>query len=217
MILEKERIVVADAGRELLSSRLTVATGGNVSLCNREAGLIAITPSGMDYKRLKPDDVCVVDLEGEQVDGRRVPSSETPMHSMILRERSEYNALAHTHSPYCTAFSMLGEPIPAVHYLMPLMGNEIPVADYATYGTEAMGPAIIRVMEFANTVLIRSHGLMAAAKTLNDAVNLSRIAEYIAHSYYLARSLGEPEVLPPEELDNLRSQFAKYGQVGKPP
>jgi len=73
MMLEKERVMLADAGRELLSTGLTVATGGNLSLCKREEGLVAITPSGMDYRTLRPDDICVVHLQGKRVEGFRVP------------------------------------------------------------------------------------------------------------------------------------------------
>jgi len=213
MILQKEREIVAEAGRELLSSGLTVATGGNLCLCNRRQGLVAITPSGMDYRKLKPADICVLNLKGRRVDGRRVPSTETPMHLCVLRARPEFNALVHSHSPYCTAFSILKQPIPAAHYLIPLMGNLIPVAPYATYGTEAMGPAALKAMEESRVVLLPYHGLIAGGATLDQAMNLSRIAEYIAQSYYLARTLGKVRLLPLRELDNLRDQFSRYGQV----
>jgi L-fuculose-phosphate aldolase len=216
MILQKERTLVAEAGRELLASHLTVATGGNVSLCNRPKRLVAITPSGMDYRKLKPADICVLNLDGRQVDGRRVPSTETPMHLGILRAHPEWQALVHSHSPYCTAFSILGESIPAVHYLMPLLGNSIPVAEYATFGTAAMGPAALRALQSSRAALLPYHGLIVAGATVAQALNLSRIAEYIAHAYYAARSLGAPQPLPPEELDRLRDQFSRYGQVKKP-
>jgi L-fuculose-phosphate aldolase len=213
MILQDEREVLAEAGREVLGAGLTVATGGNLSVCDRKKGLIAITPSGMDYKKLKAADICVLDMQGRQVDGRRVPSSETPMHLCILRARAEFNAIVHTHPPYCTAFSILREAIPAIHYLIPLMGNDIPVAEYATYGTEAMGPAALRAMESSTAVLLPNHGLIVAGATLDYAVSVSNIAEYIAQAYSIARSIGKPHVLPDEELDNIREQLKRYGQV----
>ena len=116
---------------------------------------------------------------------------------------------------YCTAFSILKEPIPAIHYLIPLMGNLIPVAPYATYGTKAMGPAALKAMRKSRAALLPYHGLMAGGATLDQAMNLSRIAEYIAQSYYLARTLGKIRPLPLKELDNLRDQFSRYGQVKK--
>jgi L-fuculose-phosphate aldolase len=216
MILQRERKWVAEAGRELLGSGMTVATGGNVSVCNHEKGLLAITPSGMDYRKLAPSDICVLDLKGRQVEGRRVASSETPMHLSIYRAHTEVKSVVHTHPPYCTAFSILREPIPAVHYLVPLMGNEIPVAEYVTYGTEAMGPAALRALKNSKAVLLANHGLIVAAATLDLALSLSRIAEYVAQAYYLARSIGTPHVLPPAELDDLRDQFTRYGQVKRP-
>jgi L-fuculose-phosphate aldolase len=216
MLLLRERKLVAEAGRALLGSGLTVATGGNVSICHRAKKLVAITPSGMDYSKLTAADICVLDLEGRQVEGCRVPSTETPMHLCLYRARPGDDAVVHSHSPYCTAFSILREPIPAVHYLIPLFGNEIPVADYATYGTDAMGPAALRALQSSRAALLANHGLIVAGTTLDHALNLSRIIEYIAQAYYLARSLGTPHVLPMLELDNLRDQFTRYGQVRPP-
>ena len=215
MILQEERKQVAEAGRELLGAGLTVATGGNVSLCNRKKGLLAITPSGMDYRKLTAADICVLDLTGRQMEGHRVASSETPMHLALYQAKPDVQSVVHTHPPYCTAFSILREPIPAVHYLIPLMGDEIPLAEYATYGTEAMGPAALRAMTKSKAALLANHGLIVAAATLDLALSLSRIAEYIAQSYYVARMLGTPHVLPPAELDKLRDQFTRYGQVKK--
>jgi L-fuculose-phosphate aldolase len=213
MLLQKERELLAAASRELLESGLTVATGGNISLCNREENLIAITPSGMDYRKLEAADVCVLDFQGRQVDGTRVPSTETPMHMSLLAARPDDTAVVHTHSPYCTAFAILREPIPAVHYLVPLIGNEIPVAEYVTYGTDGMGPAAVHAMKSSRAALLANHGLVVAGATLEMAMNLSQIVEHIAHTYYLARSIGAPHVLSLAQLDSLRDQFSRYGQA----
>lgn len=142
MRFEKERAKLADIGREFLGTGMTVATGGNISIRIPGEGVMIITPSGMDYRTLTGEDMCILEVQtGKQVEGARTPSSESPMHLAVYRGRHDFNAVAHTHTPYCTAFSMIRESIPLVHYLVPVLGGSIPVAEYATYGTEAMGPA----------------------------------------------------------------------------
>lgn len=205
--------MLVEAGKQLLGTGMTVATGGNASICKREEGLVAITPSGMNYQTLRAEDMCVLDLaSGEQIEGDRTPSSETPMHLAVLRSRTDVTAVVHTHPPYVTAFSIVREPIPLVHYLVPVMGPYIPVANYATYGTEAMGPAAVEKLSFADAVILPNHGLLTVAESLEKAIYKSDITEYIAHSYYCSRQLGEAVILDEEELENLRAQFGKYGQ-----
>ncbi len=215
MKLEKERALLVEAGRQLLGTGMTVATGGNASICSRAEGLVVITPSGMNYNTLRPEDMCVLELSsGEQIEGDRTPSSETPMHLAVLRNRTDAFAVVHTHPPYVTAFSITREPIPLVHYLVPVMGPYIPVAHYATYGTDAMGPAAVEKLALADAVILPNHGLLTVAESLEKAIYKSDITEYIAHSYYLARQMGEPVILDEAELENLRKQFSVYGQRG---
>ena len=213
MRFENERTRLADIGREFLGTGMTVATGGNVSIRIPGEEVMIITPSGMDYRNLAARDMCILDVaSGRQIDGTRTPSSETPMHLAIYRNRDDYHAVAHTHPPYCTAFSMIRESIPLVHYLIPVLGSSIPVAEYATYGTEAMGPAALAALEESAAIILPNHGLLTAGAEITQAVNRSGIAEYIAHSYAVARGLGTPVVLPEEEAGNLKEQFGKYGQ-----
>ena len=213
MKLEKERKQLVEAGRQLLGTGMTVATGGNASICSRTEGLVAITPSGMNYTTLRPEDMCILELDsGKQIEGDRTPSSETPMHLTVFRSRKDAVAVVHTHPPYITAFSIIREAIPLVHYLIPVMGPYLPVADYATYGTEDMGPAAVAKLEIADAVILPNHGLLTVAESLEKAIYKSDISEYIAQSYYLARQMGTPVVLDEEELENLRKQFRMYGQ-----
>lgn len=213
MRFEAERSKLAEIGREFLGTGMTVATGGNISVRISGEGVMIITPSGMDYRTLTGGDMCILEVAtGKQIEGDRTPSSETPMHLAVYRARSDLNAIAHTHPPYCTAFSMIRESIPLVHYLIPVLGNSIPAAEYATYGTEAMGPAALKALEESTAVILPNHGLLTAGADITQAVNRSGIAEYIAHSYAVARSLGSPVILPEQEAGNLREQFERYGQ-----
>lgn len=213
MMLENERRILVEAGKKLLGTGMTVATGGNASLCKREEGLVAITPSGMNYNTLNPEDMCVLELaSGKQVEGLRTPSSETPMHLAVFLSRTDAIAVVHTHPPYVTAFSIIREPIPLVHYLVPVLGPYIPIAEYATYGTEAMGLSAVEKLRLADAIILANHGLLTVANSLETAVYKSDITEYIAYSYYLARQMGEPVILDDTELENLRKQFSVYGQ-----
>lgn len=213
MKLKEERQLLAEWGKQMLAGGMTVATGGNASILCRDTGLMAITPSGMNYQSLLPNDMCVIELDtGKTVEGGRTPSSETPMHLASYKARKDISAVVHTHPPYITAFSIIREPIPLIHYLVPVIGPYIPVAEYATYGTDAMGPVTVKALEIADAVILPNHGLISVADSLERAVYKSDICEYIAHSYFAARQLGKPVVLDDNELEALRKQFSQYGQ-----
>lgn len=136
--LESERESVSDLGRRMLEQGLTKGTGGNVSERGDDER-VAISPSRVPYEDVTPESVPVVTLDGEQVFGDLPPSSEAPMHRIIYRNRDDVGGIVHTHSPYASTFAVLGEPIPASHYLLAYAGKEVPVAGYEEPGTEALG------------------------------------------------------------------------------
>ena len=107
----------------MISSGLTKGTGGNISIFNREQGLVAISPSGLEYYETKPEDVVILNLDGEVVEGERKPSSELDMHLIYYRNREDINALVHTHSPYAKTIASLGWELPAVSYLIAFAGR----------------------------------------------------------------------------------------------
>jgi len=123
MLLEKERNLVVEHGQKLIRAQLTTGTGGNLSLINREENLVAIKPSGVDYFAMKPEDVVVVDPQGNKVDGDLKPSSEISFHLGLLNKRTDINAVVHTHQVYATTIACMGWELPAVHYLVGLTGN----------------------------------------------------------------------------------------------
>lgn len=120
MLLQKEREDVVRYCRKLIESGLTKGTGGNISVLNRRQGLFAISPSGMDYFEMTPEDVVVMDLEGNVVDGNRKPSSEHALHSILYTDRDDIGAVVHTHSTYCTVLGTLREGLPSSSYLVAL-------------------------------------------------------------------------------------------------
>ena len=162
MILREEREQVVEYCRMLTTHRLTKGTGGNISACNREKGLMAISPSGMDYFKTEPEDVVVLDLEGRVVEGRRIPSSEADMHRLLYIDRSDVNAVVHTHSTYATTLACMRWNLPAVHYLVGFAGLDVRCTPYATFGTPELARLAREGMKGRFAVLLGNHGLLAA-------------------------------------------------------
>ena len=123
MLLQKERESVVEYGKKLITSGLTKGTGGNVSVLCREKGLFALSPSGMDYFSIAPEQVAVLDLEGNVVDAPCKPSTEHELHRQLYLHRPDFAAVVHAHTDYATALSCLRQPLPALHYLVALAGD----------------------------------------------------------------------------------------------
>ncbi len=209
--LETERAAVSEYGRKMLEKDLTIGTGGNVSV--RMDDRVAISPSGIPYNEITPEKVPVLDIEGNKVAGDLSPSSEFRMHISILREREDVKSIVHTHSPYASTFASLGEPIPASHYLVAFVGDKIPVADYETYGTaELAEQALVALEDEYNACLLENHGVLAVGGSIDTAFEVAMMVEYCARIHYQATNIGEPKILPDEEVATLLERFAEYGQ-----
>ena len=209
--LQKQRENVSELGRVMLTQGLTKGTGGNISA--REGDRVAISPSGMAYEDITPEDVPIVDLEGNKVAGDLDPSSEIAMHTGILREREGIGGVVHNHSPYASTFASLGEPIPASHYLIAFVGDKIPVAPYETFATPELAEVALETLGNEYTAcLLENHGVVAVGETVDEAFEIATMVEYCARIQYQAVSIGEPKILPEEEIDTLLERFAGYGQ-----
>lgn len=214
MLMEKEKKQIVRFGRKLLEARLTTGTGGNLSLINRDKGLIAISPSGLNYLETAPDDVVIMDLEGNVVDSPRKPSSEAGFHLDLYINRPDISAVVHTHSVYATTVSCLNLELPAVHYLVGFAGRKVPLAPYATFGTRELADNIIATIGDYNAVLLANHGLVTVGTTLQGAFDAAEELELIAQIYIQAKSVGEPVIVPDEEMDRVINKFSTYGQAG---
>lgn len=209
--LTEERNAVAKLGKRMLEQDLTKGTGGNISA--QSGDHVAISPSGMPYDEITSEDVPIVDLHGEQITGERTPSSEFRMHTDVLRERSEVGGVVHTHSPYASTFASLGEPVPASHYLIAFVGDRVPVAPYETYGTAELAETALETLgEEYNACLLENHGVLAVGGSVEAAFEVALMTEYCARIHYQATSVGEPNILPDQEIDTLLDRFADYGQ-----
>jgi L-fuculose-phosphate aldolase len=213
MLMENERKKIVEYGKKLIESGLTKGTGGNISIYNEEENLMAISPSGIDYFKTEPEDVVVLDLDGNIVDGDRKPSSEYPMHKIFYEKRDDIKAVVHAHSIYATTISALRWEIPALSYLVPFGGGKkIPCADYATFGTQELAEKNYEVMQGYNACLMANHGLLTGSRDIETAFMIAEQVEFIAELFYRTKAVGDPIILDDEEMELMIEKFKSYGQ-----
>lgn len=212
MLMKEEREQIVEYGKKLLTSGLTKGTGGNLSIFNRKEGLFAISPSGIDYFQIKPEDVVVLNIKGEKVEGDKKPSSEVEMHRIFYERRNDIDAIIHTHTMYATTLACLNWSLPPVHYMVALAGLDVKCAKYATFGTRELAENAFEAMRDRKAVLLANHGLLAGADNLLNAFNITEEIEYCAELYYRTKCIGEPVILPKEEMLLMFDKFKTYGQ-----
>lgn len=212
MLLREEREKVVEYCRMLTTHKLTKGTGGNISACDREKGLMAISPSGMDYFKTEPEDVVVLDLEGRVVEGRRIPSSEADMHRLLYIDRSDVNAVVHTHSTYATTLACMRWNLPAVHYLVGFAGLDVRCTPYATFGTPELARLAREGMKGRFAVLLGNHGLLAAGPNMHYAFNVAEEIEFVCELYWRSKAVGEPVLLDAGDMETVLEKFKTYGQ-----
>jgi L-fuculose-phosphate aldolase len=209
MLLVHERGQLVEFGRRLRGDELTVGTSGNLSI--RCGDLVAITPSGTAYETLTPEAICVIDLEGNRVDGRLAPSSEVPMHTLVYRS-TDAAAVVHTHPLYASTLSVLVDELPAVHYMIALLGGPVRVARYARYGSAQLAENSVRAMDGRYAVILQNHGATTWGENLARAYTRSVYLEWLCRLYYQARLLGEPHLLSAQEISAVGDLLRTYGQ-----
>ncbi|WP_300456833.1 L-fuculose-phosphate aldolase [Desulfobacula sp.] len=212
MQLETQRETVVRFGLKMVESGLTTGTGGNLSIIDRNSGRVAVSPSGIEYAALQPEDVVLTDLGGNILDGDCNPSSELGFHLSVYRQRPDVQAMVHTHSPYATTIACLGWEIPAVHYLVGFAGKKVPIAPYATFGTLELARNVAENIGEYNVLLLANHGLLAVGQNMDAAFAAAEEIEFVARIYYQTRSIGKPVILPEEEMETVLEKFKTYGQ-----
>jgi len=212
MQLETQRLAIVEYGKKMLASGLTTGTGGNLSVRDPKTGLIALSPSGVEYPVMAAEDVVLVDAGGKIVEGSRKPSSEKGFHLALYQKRPDVGAVVHTHSVYATTLACLHWEIPAVHYLIGFAGRSVPLAPYATFGTEALARHVAEGIGEGNAVLLANHGLVAVGVDLAAAFTCAEEIELVARIYYQARCAGTPRIIDDEEMDRVIEKFRTYGK-----
>ena len=213
MILEKERKQVIEYSLKLLSEGLTNGTAGNVSIFNREKGLVAISPTGVNYSELTPEMISIVDLDKKLIEGLK-PSSELEMHMILYRNREDVNAVIHTHPVHTTVLACLRQDLPAIDYMIAVTGaTKVKCAEYASYGTKELAENAYKAMGSSLAVILANHGLTTAGKDIANAFNITVQVEYISNLYIKAKNIGEPIILPDNEMNSMLERFKTYGQI----
>jgi len=196
------------------TNRINQGSAGNVSVRFEEGFLI--TPSGMAYDRLVPDDIVYVGMDGS-AQGRLTPSSEWRMHLDIYAARPEAGAVLHAHSTFATALSCLRRNIPAFHYMVAVAGGvDIKCSDYALFGTQALSDTMLTALNERRACLLGTHGMICFHDELDKALWLAVEVETLAKQYWHACQAGEPVLLSDAQMSEVLEKFQHYGkQPGK--
>jgi L-fuculose-phosphate aldolase len=210
-----QRRELLEAAKRMYAEGLTPGTSGNASL-RVEDGLL-ITPTGVPYPELSPEDLVEVRWTGEVPNAQRLPSSEWRMHRDLYQSREDARAIFHLHSMFCTTLSCLRKPIPAVHYMIAVTGaSVVRCSRYETYGTAELSAAAGEALQGSKACLLANHGMVALGTNLKDAYKVASEVEVLAAMYWRALQAGTPVILDDAEMARVIEKFRTYGQQKKP-
>ena len=211
MLLLEARQQVAHYGRDMLRRGLTTGTFGNLSVYVPEAKVMVISPSGMDYEQVGPQDVSVVTMDGVVLDGTRKPSSEADLHRIFYQNNPEIGAVVHTHSTYATFMACLGLPLEPIHYLIAYAGAmEVPCIPYHPFGTMELAQAALEGMGEGRALLLGGHGLVCTGPDLAFAMDAAEQLEFLAQLCYRARVAGGGVKLTKDQLETAFKAVTSY-------
>ena len=214
----KEREDIIKYALMLNTTNLSPLRSGNLSIrvIENDVEGFLLTPSGIKYETLKPEDVVFLSLKDKYDDLKMFnsglnPSSEWRFHQDIYLKKKEVKAIVHAHSPHATAVSTHGKSIPAFHYMVALAGgNDIKCAEYATFGTTELSTNIIKVLENRKACLMSNHGQLTVGTTIKQAFELAQEVENICHQYIIALKIGNPKILSSAEMNKILDKIKHY-------
>ncbi|MFS8204561.1 class II aldolase/adducin family protein [Streptomyces sp. CWNU-52B] len=197
--------------RRTVADGLVVGTSGNVSV--RVGDTVLVTPSGVPYDRLTPEDLCGVGLDGRRVLGSLVPTSELPLHLAVYRSTGA-RAVVHTHAVHATAVSTLVTELPLVHYMAAALGGPVRVAPYATYGTEKLAENMLPALRDRTACILQNHGTLAYGAGLDQAYDRTAQLEWMCRVWLTASSVPgrTPTLLTEEQVAEVGERLKGYGQ-----
>ncbi|MDR1367767.1 MAG: class II aldolase/adducin family protein [Candidatus Accumulibacter sp.] len=221
MLKLRRRLI--DTARYMGDHDLCVGTSGNLSVRAEQDGRrgYLITPTGMRYGDLNPEDIVFMAMDGARASpsvkapkNLRAPSSEWRFHRDIYARRPEAGAVLHAHSPFAVSLSCLRGDIPPFHYMIARFGGDsVRCARYATFGTQALSDAAQEALEGRNACLLANHGQIVHGRDLEQALALGIELEALCEQYWRARQIGEPILLGSEEMRAVLEKFGAYGQT----
>jgi len=208
--IEKLRNDLADMGIQLLRSELTHGTCGNISCRIPGKEQILVTPSGIPYERIKPEDILLTDFKGKVIEGNCKPSVETPFHLAIYKNRDDVGAVVHTHSTYALSLSAVAKSVPVfLDEIFSHIGGRLDVSPYAVPGSDELAENMIKSLGDKNAVLLSNHGAVCCGKNLEEAFEVAEIVEKICKMYILTSVIDEVKSLPKEGVKYQRQMFEK--------
>ena len=216
MTIDDLRRTVSELHAYLPANGLVSWTSGNISGRLPGTRRMVIKPSGVLFEDLTPDTMCEIDLDTLEGDGRHRPSSDTATHAYVYRHMPEVGGIVHTHSPYATAWAALGREIPCFLTAMAdEFGGPIPCGGFAMIGGEEIGREVVGALggHPSPALILQNHGVFTIGATPKDAVKAAVMCEDVARTSFLARQLGEPLPLRPEDIGALHRRYSNdYGQ-----
>jgi L-fuculose-phosphate aldolase len=202
------RLDLIEIARRLSREGLVEGTAGNLSVRTAE-GRVLLTPASLDYEAMTPDDLALCDLAGNALGGARKPTSEKALHLAVLRSYPEIGAVIHSHAKRASTFAVAREPIPcAIEEFQIYVGGDVPVADYALSGSDALGEACAKHLAARSAVLMANHGLLAIGRDLAQAYHVTALVERTAEIVLGARLLGGVAPLPEATLAAFAPAYA---------
>lgn len=208
MTVELRQLLI-DTAIAMNRSGINHGKSGNLSV--RHGDGLLITPSGMSYADLQPDDMVWMDEQGSH-QGTRLPSSEWRIHRDIYQARPDAQAIVHAHPTDCAALACLHLEIPAFHYMVAVAGGRnIRCAPYATFGSQALSDHVLEALQGRMACLMANHGVICLAGDPGGALALAIEVEQLARTYRHCLSVGKPVILDDEEMDRVLQKFQTYG------
>jgi L-ribulose-5-phosphate 4-epimerase len=212
-MLEELRQVVWECNLELPKYKLVVMTSGNVSGRDPKTGYVVIKPSGYSYEKLTPEDLVVVDLYGNVIEGYLKPSVDTDTHLYIYRNRPDVGGIVHTHSTFASTFAVLGEPIPPCLTASAMLGGEVPIGKFVAIGGEEIGKELLAKIGDKLAIIMQNHGVFTIGKDAHQATKVAIEIEEIAKITYFALLRGNPIILTEEQIKETQRLYDNiYGQ-----
>jgi L-fuculose-phosphate aldolase len=192
--------------QESLRTNLVHGTAGNFS-ARLPDGNVVMTPSSLPYETMTLDDLVVVDLDANVLEGKNSPTTEKMLHLACLKAYDDIHSVIHCHAKFCTMFALTRQPIPCViEEVEVFVGGDVPVAGYEFTGSQELADEVSKWVGDRAAVLMANHGLLTVGKNPKDALKIANLVELTAEIIWGAKQLGEIVPLP----DSTREKMAPY-------
>ena len=208
---------IVEACRRMNALGINQGTSGNISV--RQGGAMLITPSGIPYETMQPEEIAEMPIEGEYGSwtGPLKPSTEWRFHLDIMRARPEVGAIVHNHATFCTVLAIARKEVPACHYMMAAFGGlTVRVSEYATFGTKELSSHALAALQDRSACLLANHGMIALGKDLAQAMWRAVELETIAKQYFYSLQIGGPHILNEAQIAETAAKFGTYGLQDTP-